>query len=251
MFIGRDFGNAIKVPANIGIEKINEKYLDFLRDGKYDPYKDAIQYTVTPTGENAKPTDFGNLIANLSGSFGPAIKTANLIIDKMTEPEKKKADAKERRAKEIGIRIPLEVLGNLGFVPLYKDVRKIVLADIYKDMNKKSSASKTKESIEKFLLQGYMNKSDMKKYDPELYKETFGEDGLSTILMPEEEIKSEIKKEMDRIMRSMKDEMYDYVPKNQKKKSLFGGGEEFGKEGKSNKKETFGGGEFGGGKFGQ
>ena len=249
MFIGRDFGNAVKSIANIGVEKINEKYLDFLRNGDYDPYKDAIQYTVAPTGEQSKATDLGNLIAGLSGSFGPALKTANLIVKKMTEPEKKQAEARERRDKEIGVRIPLEVLGNLGFVPLYKDIRKIVLADIYKDMGKKSSGSKTKEAIEKFLLQGYMNRTDMQRYDPELYKETFGDGGLKSMLMPDEEIKSEIKKEMDRTMRSMKDEVYDYIPKDQKKKSLFGGGEEFGKEGKSKKKETFGGGEFGGGSF--
>ena len=249
MFIGRDFGNAIKVPANIGIEKINEKYLDFLRDGKYDPYKDAIQYTVTPTGEQSKPTDFGNLFANLSGSFGPAIKTANLIIEKMTEPEKKKAEAQDIREKEIGIRIPLEVLGNLGFVPLYKDIRKIVLADIYKDMGKKSSASQIKESIEKFLLQGYNNRSDMQRYDADLYEKTFGDGGLEDVMLPGNEIEKQIKQELKRLERSMKDDLYDYVPKNQNKKKMFGGDRFGGEEETKRKKKQDG---FGGSKkFGE
>jgi hypothetical protein len=247
MFIGRDFGNAVKSIANIGVEKINEQYLDFLRNGDYDPYKDAIQYTVTPTGEQSKPTDFGNLIANLSGSFGPAIKTANLIIDKMTEPEKKEEEARRRTEQEIGVRIPLEVLGNLGFVPLYKDIRKIVLADMYKDMGKKSSASQTKESVEKYLLQGYDNRSDMQRYDPDLYEKTFGEGGLEDTMMPGNELQKQIKEEQKRLDRAMKDQLYDYVPRSQKKKNVFGGGK-FGESkfgGSSKSKGGFGSKKFG------
>ena len=247
MFIGRDFGNAVKSIANIGVEKINEQYLDFLRNGDYDPYKDAIQYTVTPTGEQSKATDLGNLIANLSGSFGPALKTANLIVKKMTEPEKKEEEARRRTEQEIGVRIPLEVLGNLGFVPLYKDIRKIVLADIYKDMGKKSSASQTKESVEKYLLQGYDNRSDMQRYDPDLYEKTFGEGGLEDTMMPGNELQKQIKEEQKRLERAMKDQLYDYVPRSQKKKNVFGGGK-FGESkfgGSSKSKGGFGSKKFG------
>ena len=44
LLIGRDFGNATKNILNYWIEEANEKYLDFLREGEYDPYKDGIAY---------------------------------------------------------------------------------------------------------------------------------------------------------------------------------------------------------------
>ncbi|NBX49801.1 hypothetical protein EBT25_07645, partial [bacterium] len=48
LLLGRDFGNVARSMVNYGVEKANEKYLDFLRDGEYDPYEDAIQYTFIP-----------------------------------------------------------------------------------------------------------------------------------------------------------------------------------------------------------
>ena len=51
-------------------------------------------------------------------------------------PEKKKEEAIARREKEINVRIPLEILGNAGFVPLYKDIRKAVMKEIYSGLEK-------------------------------------------------------------------------------------------------------------------
>jgi transcriptional antiterminator NusG len=48
--------------------------------------------------------------------------------------DKKEADAIERQEDVKNIRIPLEVLGNAGFIPLYKDIRKTVMNNIYKDL---------------------------------------------------------------------------------------------------------------------
>jgi hypothetical protein len=72
----------------------------------------------------------------MSGSYGPAIKTTNLIIKTYREGDKKEADAIQRQEDVKNIRIPLEVLGNAGFIPLYKDIRKEVMKEIYKDINK-------------------------------------------------------------------------------------------------------------------
>lgn len=134
LILGRDFGNAPKTLINYGVERMNEEYLQALREGDYDPYKDSLQYTALPIAQKGKQVSIDDLITRMSGSFGPAANTANLVLKKMYEPEKKEADAIERSEKEKNIRVPLEIAGNLGFVPLYKEIRQTVMKDIYEDL---------------------------------------------------------------------------------------------------------------------
>ena len=163
MIFGRDFGNSTKGLINYGIERVNENYLDFLREGKYDPYKDALQYSVVPVEKKGSQTDLSDFLFNMTGSFGPIVKTTDLAVRKYFEPERKEPEAIEKQQKEISTRIPLEILGNLGFVPLYKEIRKSVMKDIYK------------KTLEEQLLGTYESKEQMKKYNPKLYEKTFGE----------------------------------------------------------------------------
>jgi hypothetical protein len=216
LIFGRDFGNATKAIINKGLEGINENYLDFLREGDYDPYKDAIQYSIVPPEKKGRQTDLWDLFLNMGGAFGPTLKTADLIVRKYFEPEKKKPEAIARREKEINVRIPLEILGNAGFVPLYKDIRKAVMKDIYKDLEKadKNAADKKKVELEK--LHGYDNQSDMKRYDPELWDKVYGPNAPEYNV---EQAKKAIKKTKDSLEREMKDDMYQYTPK---KKGGFG-----------------------------
>ena len=134
LVFGRDFGNATKTIINYGLERANEKYLDFLREGEYDPYKDAIQYSIIPREKKGSITDISDLLLNIAGPLGPALKTGDLVIRKAFEPEKKESDAIQRQQDEINVRIPLEVLGNAGFIPLYKDIRKAVLKEMYSSL---------------------------------------------------------------------------------------------------------------------
>jgi len=134
LLLGRDFGNLTKGFINYGVEKMNEKYLDFLREGDYDPYKDALQYSVITPDDKKK--DISDFVLKMGGSFGPVLNTADLVLKKSFEPKKKERDAILRQRKEISTRIPLEIGGNAGFIPFYKDIRKIVLKDMYKDLEK-------------------------------------------------------------------------------------------------------------------
>lgn len=131
MLFGRDFGNATKGVINYGLEEFNKEYLEDLRVGEYDPYKDALQYSAIPAEKKGSQTGVYDIIKNMTGSFGPAIKTADLVLKKVFEPKKVESDAIERQDKEINRRIPLEILGNLGLVPLYKEIRKSMMKDIY------------------------------------------------------------------------------------------------------------------------
>ncbi len=241
MIFGRDFGNATKSIVNYGLERANEKYLDFLREGEYDPYKDAIQYSIVPPEKKGKQRDLSDFLLNMGGAFGPSLKTADFITRKALEPEKKKEDAIERRRKEINIRIPLEVLGNAGFVPLYKDVRKAVMKDIYKDLENADKTAGDKKKVEAEKLNGYKNSSEMKRYDPELWDKTYGPNAAD---YDEKQAKRALKKTKDSLERAIKDEMYQYTPKPKKTKGGFGS-QGFG----GTQKKSKGG--FGSDKFGQ
>ena len=156
LLLGRDFGNVTKSLINIGVENFNEQNLEMLRDGEYDPYKDALQYTITAGRREYKGYDLGKIMLNLFGPYTPAIKTLSFGVSKLGEPKRKTKAARERQEREISERLPLEILGNLGLIPIYKDVRKEVIGTIYKDINKKPSTP--------------MSDKDMKKYHPELYR---------------------------------------------------------------------------------
>ena len=145
LVLGRNFGNFIKMGVAQGVETFNEEHLDFLRDGEYDPYKDALQYRVVPKSKKGQGNDLGDYILRMAGGYGPIINTANFALKKATEPQRKEDAAIARQKKEINTRIPLELLGNLGFIPLYKDVKRVVLADIYKDVRNDKKKLTTKE----------------------------------------------------------------------------------------------------------
>tara|TARA_R110000868_G_scaffold133077_1_gene344479 strand:- start:1192 stop:4833 length:3642 start_codon:yes stop_codon:yes gene_type:complete len=155
MLLGRDFGNISKTIINYGVEQVNENYLDFLREGDYDPYKDALQYSVVTPEKKGTQTGVYDLFKNMTGSYGPAIKTADLVLKKAFEDEKQDAAAIERQEKEKNVRIPLEVLGNLGLVPLYKEIRKSVIKDIYK----KTLQEKQEEQAKIDMFQEQLDKA--------------------------------------------------------------------------------------------
>jgi hypothetical protein len=214
LLIGRDFGNATKLLINYGLEEFNERYLDFLREGEYDPYKDGIAYSLIPRED--RPNDsLANLFMSMLGSLGPAYNTADLIYKNgrriiSGETTKKELDAIEREDRTVRERIPLEILGNLGYIPLYKDVRKIVNNSIYSSIKEAEKVAKRVKQREDDLLGGYDNKTDLKRYNPKLYEKNFGK-GSEWYESTKEE--REEKKRQQKEERAMKDRLYNYKPK--------------------------------------
>jgi hypothetical protein len=209
LIFGRDFGNAARSVVNYGVEKANEKYLDFLRDGEYDPYEDAIQYTFIPPEKKGKSLEAFDVLANISGPYSPALKSLNLVTKKLTEKPKKEGEAIDRQEQEKAIRVPLEILGNLGYVPFYKDIRAIVNKSIYSELDKEMDKQGQKE--EEFKPMG-LNKTDLQRYYPEIYEQYYGEG-------TEDAARRKLEQEKEVLERRMKDDYYNYVPKQEMKKS--------------------------------
>ena len=177
LLVGRDFGNTVKLFSNVGVEKINEKYFDFLRNGDYDPYEDAISYSAIPKERKGHQTDLGDYGLIFTGSFTPLAKTVDLAIRKAHEDPKKEAPAIQRQKAEIYQRLPIEMLGHMGLIPMYNEVRGVLMSQIYSSLEQEIKAEKVSEkerAIEKVKLGKYETRTDMKRYDPELYEKTFG-----------------------------------------------------------------------------
>jgi hypothetical protein len=157
MLFGRDFGNATRTVVNLGLENINENYLTGLRNGEYDPYKDAIAFSALPKEKKGVQSSIGDYIIPFTGSMSPMLKTADLTIRKLAEEQKVEEGAIQRQTDEIEKRIPLEIAGNLGFVPLYKDIRKVVIQNIYASLKQEMIEAEDKK--EQKETEDYQKKS--------------------------------------------------------------------------------------------
>jgi uncharacterized membrane protein YgcG len=210
LLVGRDFGNTVKLFSNVGVEKINEKYFDFLRNGDYDPYEDYISYSAIPKDRKGHQIDLGDYILMFTGSFTPLAKTIDLGIRKMREDPKKEGPAIERQKAEIYKRLPIEMLGHMGLIPMYNEVRAVLMSQIYSSLQQEIKASKVSEkerAIEKEKLGKYETRTDMKRYEPELYEKTFGPGSPG---YDAEKAKKKLAEEKNEAKRAEKDAAFGY-----------------------------------------
>ena len=124
LMLGRDFGNMSRSLINYGVERVNENYLEFLREGEYDYYEDAITYSAIPP-EKAKPDPL-DLIVNMAGPLQPTLKFFRRGYINVRSPESETESVNTGRELERNYKLPIELLGNVGAIPLYKDVQKVV-----------------------------------------------------------------------------------------------------------------------------
>jgi uncharacterized membrane protein YgcG len=210
LVLGRDFGNITKGIMNAGIiEPLNREYGGPLRDGEYDVYKDGLSYQIIPNNKDGRGTSIGEIATNMAAAFGPAIKTLDFAVKKATSAPKKTPEGKALEEAELMYRLPLEILGNTGLIPMYRDVRRLVLRDIYSEMNKASNDLKDKKKREKEKLGIYNSRSDMKRYNYRLWYDTFGPN--SPDYESEQQLKEE-KKRLRNLKQELKDRENNYYP---------------------------------------
>ena len=198
LMIGRDFGNISKTAANYGFEEyVTKEYLQGLRTGEYDPYKDNILFNSLQVDEKTGEMKTWENIPNFMGSYGPAAKTAALAIKSLSADDKKEADAIERQEKERNIRLPLEILGNLGYVPLYKEIRKSVMDDIYKGL-KNASDVQQGEEYKKY----YENKKKIEIID-EIVQKTTDQELIGAAEKKITEIKYSVDEDYDNYLKEL------------------------------------------------
>jgi hypothetical protein len=201
--VGRSFGNTTRTLVNYGIEKVNEKYFDFLRDGEYDPYTDKLVYSPI---QDDKIKGLDDVVIALSGPLSPTLKTAKVALRAFGE-KKKEEDAIKRQELE-KTRVFLETGGNAGLVPFYGDIRAVFNSYIYKDLKKKIQGMGASEGVSREFL---------KRYFPDQYESLYGEQG--TVTQAEAPQKA-AQKEIDDLIQKITDEAMGYVePSEEEKKA--------------------------------
>ena len=154
----RSLGNIPNLLPAYGIEAFNKSVLEDFRKGEYDPFKHSIVYSQF-NPDDLKEKGFTKTLAKIvAGPFGPTLNTierANQVYGR--SKDNKTLDSREKNFKELTERIPLEVLGNLGLVPFYKDVRRVYLKNLFSDYNK--SKGKT------------VNDKQLREMFPDIYKD--------------------------------------------------------------------------------
>jgi hypothetical protein len=147
LLTGRGLGNVPKIAINYGLELFNEEYLEDLRDGKkYDPFKHSLVFSQISPGDKRDPYEI--FLNTMTGPLSPLAKTAARtykVYTKTKPEESKKAETRAKYKEELSTRMLLEGLGNLGFIPFYKDIRRMFLKDFFKGYKKEQKAKEEKK----------------------------------------------------------------------------------------------------------
>jgi hypothetical protein len=212
LLLGRTYGNLARTAINIGVEQANKEYGGALRNGEeYDPYVDALQYTFVAPEKTGKEMNAYDLLTGVAGPYSPFMKTAALGLRVMTQEDKKEGSAIERAEDEKYLRLPFEILGHMGYAPFYKDIRAMVNRSIYAQLDKE--LSNKGQGGEEYKPMG-MDKTDLKRYYPDIYEQYYGAGS-------EAEAKRKLEYEKNLLERKMKDDYYNYVPKQRPKKGAI------------------------------
>lgn len=149
LFLGRNFGNIARSIINYAVEIGNEKYLDALRDGDYDKYKDALVYAPNLEDKSWDVNMFPQWQIALAGPYAQSAKVLNLGAKVFLSPEKETYSAQERAKKEMYYRLPIEAASAAGILPAAKEFQNAINNYIYADL--KRANSNQKEKIEDAL----------------------------------------------------------------------------------------------------
>jgi len=162
----RSLGNIPYLPIALATEYVNENYLEDLRNGKdYDPFENSLVYSPVNLTDLKSKEPYDVWLAAFGGPFGPVLKSASRmqkVITRMHTSEKKSTrDKYEREFKE---RMLLELVGNLGLLPFYKDIRTAKLKKLFEDSgNKKSSFNLTDAEKKKYMPELYRREKEIEK----------------------------------------------------------------------------------------
>jgi hypothetical protein len=128
----RNFGNIAKIPVTMGVEYANEKWGDFMRDGEYDKFDDSIMFTIVAS-DDFKSGESEKVAAKFSAAYKPLLQTLISTYNNVTKLSDKNIseDTYEKTKENLVYRSGLEMMGNLGMIPIYKDIRRNALRSLY------------------------------------------------------------------------------------------------------------------------
>ena len=140
----QSLGNIPAIATNFMIEEgLNRPYGGDLRDyDEYDKYQHSLVFSLIGQ-EDLKNKPLEELMVDtLAGPYGPLINTLSRILKLTTTTQTaKKLETREGAEEELLERMTIEALGNLGLIPFYKDIRRVIVKKrFYEDPDKLTPA---------------------------------------------------------------------------------------------------------------
>ena len=154
-------GNVPFAAIAYGLERFNENNLGILRsDEEYDAFKHSIVYSQLGKKDLESENLMTNLATLFAGPYGTILRRSERALELFQRTQTRKTESARQEAQdELNRNIILDISGNAGLLPFYKDVRRII------------NAKRNKEYKAK---QGAMSKSELRKLNPKLYKKLYG-----------------------------------------------------------------------------
>ena len=162
----KSMGNIPNLVPSMLIEQLNEQALEGLRNGEdYNPYKHSIVYNQLSLDNLEDKGLTKTAVGIMAGPFGPIIKTLERMTDlSFRSVRNRTEESREKNQKELTDRMVLELLGNSGLVPFYKDIRRIVIKNMFEGQRKSEQRRKEEKEYKEYL-------EFLKENDPGAYRE--------------------------------------------------------------------------------
>jgi hypothetical protein len=129
LILRRAFGNIPAIPISLGIEYLNEQYGEDLRSGEeYDEFENSLVFSQIGLNELKKAPVEVLLTKSFAGPYTPLLRSLSRgvkVAQGLTGSAKE--ETKQKYMDELTGRMAIEAAGNLGLLPFYKDVRRILL----------------------------------------------------------------------------------------------------------------------------
>jgi len=132
LVFGRTSGQVGRGLKGMLVENLNENYL---HPDDYDYDERIMMPLIDLKAAERRPYKAINDVVTASlGPYGAPARTGVLAIKKATEKDRVKGSAIDRQEAEFN-RLYLELGGMFGFIPMYKDLRRLYIKEIYKDLD--------------------------------------------------------------------------------------------------------------------
>ena len=163
----RSVGNVPNLIPSYGIEKFNELMLGDFREGEYNPFKHSISFSQFNEDDIAKKGFIATMAKIFAGPMGPILNTVERSVALLYRSQNNKTkESREKNMDELTSRMALESLGNMGLIPFYKDIRRIVMKDMFEDGVIERREAKAKKERKKYME--FLKVSDPEEYRYEL-----------------------------------------------------------------------------------
>ena len=154
-------GNVPFTAIAYGLERFNENNLGVLRSGEeYDPYKHSIVYSQLGKKDLENEDLLSNLGNVFAGPYKPLLNTVDRYFSEIQRQSKSKKPQTKKQQDDLTQRMALEIGGNAGLLPFYKDIRRIILRMQYEEREKTKTGS--------------LSKTELRKRNPKIYKKLYG-----------------------------------------------------------------------------